>query len=305
MNIAVFGIGAVGGYCGARLARYASGRDDLRVNFITRGGMLDAIQTGGLTLQTPDETFTAHPALATADPRDCGPLDLVLLCTKTYHLEGVAQQLAPVVGPQTVILPLLNGIDNAARLRQLLPVTQVISGCFYGRAVVTAPGRVRHIAGPGRILFGAEGAPFTGGAALEELLRAASISAEHTVDILPALWEKFMFIEPFASAGSLTGLALGDLLGTPEPFRLLEGLVIELETLAAAQGVSLPENIHQRAMEKFFAYPPDTTTSMQLDFEKGRPTEVESFSGYVVRAARSAGVPAPLHEQVYTGLKDR
>ena len=305
MNIAVFGIGGVGGYIGARLARYAAGQADLRVNFITRGAMLEAIRAGGLALQTPEETFTARPALATRDPRDCGPLDLVLLCTKTYHIEEAARQMAAVVGPQTAVLPLLNGVDSAGRLRALLPETQVISGCIYISAAVTGPGSVHYISGPGRVLFGAEEGPFGRGPALEELLRAAGIPAEYRADILTALWEKYLFIEPFASAGSLTGLTLGGLRETPKQLSLLEGLLRELETLAAARRVPLPENIHQATVDKFFAFPPATKTSMQVDFEKGRQTELESFSGYVTRAARAAGIPAPLHEQVYAALKDR
>jgi len=305
MNIAVFGIGAVGGYIGARLARYAAGREDLRVNFITRGAMLEAIRAGGLALQTPEETFTAHPALAASDPRDCGPLDLVLLCTKTYHIDEAARQLAPVVGPQTVILPLLNGVDSTERLRALLPGTQVISGCIYISAMVTGPGSVHYISGPGRVLFGAEDGTFRGGPALEEMLRTAGIPAEYRADILTALWEKYLFIEPFASAGSLTGLTLGGLREASEQLRFLEGLLSELQALAAARQVVLPENIHQATVDKFFAFPPGTKTSMQVDFEKGRQTELESFSGFVVRAARAAGIPAPLHEQVYAALKDR
>lgn len=299
MNIAILGIGAVGGYCGAWLAQYAAARLDTRVAFITRGGMLDAIRSHGLTLQTPGGEIRAHPALATDDPAQCGPLDLVLICTKTYHLDDAARALAPVVGPNTAVLPLLNGVDNSERLRALLPQAQILSGCIYISAVVAEPGIVRHVSGPGKVLFGDEHGETPRGTPIEGLLQNAGIPAEYRTDIRGAVWEKYLFIEPVASAGCFTGQDFGGLLSDPARTALLEGLLAELAAVAAAQGVPPPENIRQATLEKYRSFPGGTKTSMQLDYERGRQTEVESFSGYVLRAARAAGIPAPLHEMVY------
>lgn len=299
MNIAILGIGAVGGYCGAWLAQYASSRLDTRVAFITRGGMLDAIRSHGLTLQSPGVTFRAHPALATEDPSQLGPLDLVLVCTKTYQLDDAARLLAPVVGANTAVLPLLNGVDNSQRLRALLPQVQILSGCIYISAVVAEPGIVRHISGPGRVLFGDEQGETPRGIPIETLFKNAGIPAEYRADIRGDVWEKYLFIEPVASAGCFAGQDFGGLLGDRAHTALLEGLLDELEAVAAAQGVRLPQNIVQATLEKYRSFPASTKTSMQLDYERGRQTEVESFSGYVLRAARAANLPAPLHEMVY------
>jgi 2-dehydropantoate 2-reductase len=301
MNIAIFGIGAVGGYCGALLARHAA-RQGNRVTFITRGGMLDAIRGNGLTLQTPEGQFTVHPHQATDDPGACGPQDLVLICTKTYHLDDAARQLAPVVGSNTTLLPLLNGVDNAERLRALLPQARVLNGCIYISAVVAEPGIIRHISGPGRVVFGAEQGDPERGLALEALFTTAGIPAEYRADIETAVWEKYLFIEPVGSAGSLTRQNFGGLLVDAAHSALLEGLLGELEAVALAKGVALPANIRQATLDKYRSFPAATKTSMQLDYEKGRQTEIESFSGYVIRAARALGVPAPLHEQVYKQL---
>lgn len=299
MNIAILGIGAVGGYCGAYLAQYASARLDTHVAFITRGGMLDAIRSHGLTLQTPGGPFRVHPALATDDPAQCGPLDLVLVCTKTYHLDDAARMLAPVVGANTAVLPLLNGVDNSERLRVLLPGAQILSGCIYISAVVAEPGIVRHVSGPGKVLFGDEQRNTARGVPIEALFQNASIPAEYRADIRSAVWEKYLFIEPVASAGCFTGHDFGGLLDDPDRTALLAGLLDELAAVANAQGVPLPENIAQATMEKYRSFPGRTKTSMQLDYERGRQTEVEAFSGYVLRAAQSAGIPAPLHQMVY------
>lgn len=299
MNIAILGIGAVGGYCGAHLAQYASARLDTRVAFITRGGMLDAIHSQGLTLQTPGGSFRVHPALATDDPAQCGPLDLVLVCTKTYHLDEAARMLAPVVSANTAVLPLLNGVDNTERLRALLPQAQILSGCIYISAVVAEPGIVRHVSGPGKVLFGDEQGETARGVPIEALFQNAGIPAEYRTDVQSAVWEKYLFIEPVAGAGCFTGQDFGGLLEDPAHAALLEGLLAELVAVAAAQGVPLAENIHAATMQKYRTFPARTKTSMQLDYERGRQTEVESFSGYVLRAARSAGIPAPLHAMVY------
>ncbi len=302
MNIAVIGIGAVGGYCGAHLSRYAETHAGMRVCLVSRGGMLDAIRADGLTLESPAETFTARPALATHDPRDCGPLDLALVCTKTYHLDALAEQLAPVVGPQTTVLPLLNGVDNAERLQARLPRARVLNGCIYISAVVAQPGIVRHISGPGKVLFGSSAGDHEPGLPVEALLRSAGIPAEYRADIETAVWEKYLFIEPVASAGSLLRRDFGGLLAGEHSRALLEGLLAELAAVAEARQIPLPANIVASTLEKYASFPASTKTSMQLDYEKGRQTEIESFSGYVIRAGRAAGIHTPLHEEVYREL---
>lgn len=303
MNIAVFGMGGIGGYIGGRLAHAYAGREDMRITFIARGAMLDAIREKGLTLLTPTGSFTVQPALATADPAECGTLDLVFLCTKTYHLDDAARQLAPAVGPQTVMIPLLNGVDNAERLRAHLPQAQVLDGAIYISCAVVEPGVVRHISGAGRTLFGAERGSPDAYLPIEKLLKDAGIPAEYRPDILSQMWEKYLFIEPMGSAGSYTRANFGGIRDNPDNWALVSGLLSELEAVAAALAIPLPENIHHVTLDKYRAFAPETKTSLHVDFEKGRQTEVETFTGYVVRMAKKLSLPAPLHEQVYAALK--
>lgn len=303
MKIAVFGMGGIGGFIGGMLARHYATHADIQVYFIARGGMLDAIQHNGLTLTAPTETFTVRPTLATANPEDCGTLDLVILCTKTYHLDDAARQLAPAVGSQTVIIPLLNGVDNAERLRAHLPQAQVLDGSIYISAVTVEPGVVRHVSGPGRTLIGMKDGDHERYRQYADLLKEAGIAAEYRPDIETAMWEKYLFIEPIGSTTSYTGLTFGGVVSTPDAWALVEGLLTELEGVAAGLQVALPADIHALTLGKYRGFPGETKTSIQVDFEKGRQTELETFTGYVVRAAKKLGLDVPLHEKVYAKLK--
>lgn len=304
MKIAVFGMGGIGGYIGGLLARHYADREDIQVIFIARGGMLDAIQSDGLTLRTPTETFNVRPAMATANPEDCGLLDMVILCTKAYHLDDAARQLAPAVGPQTVILPLLNGVDNADRLHALLPQAQMLDGGIFISTVVVEPGIIRHVSGPGRTLLGAKHGDHEHYRRYADLLKEAGIAAEYRPDIETAMWEKYLFIEPIGSTTSYTHLTFGGVCADPEAWTLVEGLLTELEGVAAALNVALPGDIHEVTLGKYRGFPGETKTSMQVDFEKGRQTEIETFTGYVVRTAQKLGLAVPLHEKVYAKLKE-
>lgn len=303
MKIAIFGMGGIGGYIGGRLANCYTDRGDMQIYFIARGAMLEAIRKDGLTLQTPAEKLKVRPTLATSDPAECGTLDLVFLCTKTYHLDDAARQLAPAVGQQTVIIPLLNGVDNAERLQAYMPQAQVLNGAIYVSAAVIEPGLVRHISGAGRTLFGSENGNHEAYLPIEKMLREAGIPAEYHADILSAEWEKYLFIEPIGSTTSYTRANFGGVRDNPENWALVDGLLSELEQVAAAKAVPLPENIHQITLDKYRSFAPETKTSLQVDFEKGRQTEVETFTGYVVRMAHKLDIPVPLHEKVYAALK--
>lgn len=303
MKIGIFGMGGIGGYYGAMLARHYAGREEHQFYFIARGKHLEAMRQNGLRLLTPKEEFTVRPTLATDQPAECGILDLVLLCTKTYHLDDAARQLAPVVGENTVILTVLNGVDNAERLRAHFPQAQVLNGGVYISATLIEPGVVRHNGGAGRTLLGSESGEHERYRWIENFLKEAGIPAEYHEDITWAVWEKYLFIEPMGSATSYKNTTFGGLRDTPESWQLVDGLLGELERVAAAQGIALPEGIHQATLNKYLSFPPETKTSMQVDFEKGGQTEIETFTGYVVRAGHRLGVAVPLHEQVYAALK--
>lgn len=302
MHIAVVGIGGVGGYFGAKLAGRYTGGTEAEVTFIARGAHLEEMRKNGLQLITPEGTCAIRPDWATEDPAGGGPFDLVFFCVKSYSLEESAGLIKNHLSPDAVIISLLNGVDNAERLRFFLPAAQVLNGCVYLSTHIIHPGVVRQSGGLARLFFGPEGETQDRYRLIEKVLREAGIQAEYREDIARVVWEKYLFIEPLASATTYLDKTFGQLLADSESRQLLEGLLEEAERVARGKGIPLPLDIHQTTLKKIASFPPETKSSMQLDFERGKQTEIETFTGYVVRLGRSQGLSTPLHERIYKAL---
>ncbi|MEW6333721.1 MAG: 2-dehydropantoate 2-reductase [Thermodesulfobacteriota bacterium] len=303
MKIAVVGLGGVGGYFGGKLAGTYARSPDHSVVFIARGGHLAAIRGAGLLLRTVEGENRVFPDLATDRPTEAGPCDLVLFCVKEYDLAPAAVALDPLLHAGTVIIPLLNGVDIAERLRSALDRGTVLSGCVYISSFIERPGVVRQVGGTCQLVFGPDDGETDAHRPLEILLRNAGIKAELSSDIVVSLWSKYLFVSPMSGVTSLTGLSFGDIMADDKGAAKVRGLMAEIANLAAAKGVALPESSVEEAIAKVKRFPPETRSSMQLDVAKGGKTELELFIGFAVRAGRSLGVPVPLHDQMYAELK--
>ncbi len=303
MNIAVLGLGGVGGFFGGKLAYHYSSTKDVQVAFIARGEHLKKIIKQGLRVITVDGNFVANPDKATDDPEKLGAIDLILFCVKGYDLESGARAAVKNLGKQSVAIPLLNGVDNAARLTSLLPDCQVLNGCVYLSSQIVEPGVVQQVGGPGQLLFGPKDGntrPFAG---VEQLLREAGIRAELKPNIDEIVWEKYIFISPMAGATSLFVEPLGVILEKEDYRELLMGLIREVVQLAREKGVGIAEDIVERTIKTASSFPPQTKSSMQLDFEKGKRTELETLVGYVVKAAQDLDLDLPHYRMVYSKLR--
>ena len=305
MKIAVMGIGGVGGYYGSLLARYYAENRDVEVIFIARGQHLQEIRKNGLKMLREKEEFLAKPDLAADDPLKCGAFDVVLFCTKSYDLEDSARLVSPCVDENTVVISLLNGVNNPERLRAVLHKGKILNGCVYLAAHILRPGVIQQIGGSGKLFFGGESDLPVDGKGIENILQAADIDAEYSRDIESIVWEKYIFICPFASATTFLDRTIGGVLDDGEGKSLLEGLLREVIHIAETRGVNLPENILEITMDKALTFPRETKTSMQKDAEDGKKTEIDTFTGYIVKAARKHGVSVPHHERVYKALKGR
>jgi 2-dehydropantoate 2-reductase len=303
MKAAIIGIGGIGGYYGGKLAAKYADAGKHQIIFIARGDHLKAIQRQGLRLMTVEGDLTAVPALATDNPRDAGLFDLVLVCVKSYGLEAAARQIKDNLHDETVIIPLLNGVNIAERLKAILPKGRILGGCVYISARIESPGVVRQVGGSCQFIFGpdrsADAAPFR---PIEDFLKNAGIKAELVGDIAVPLWTKYIFIDPLAGLTSLLGKPFGAILDDPADRAILEGLMQEVERVARAKNVPFPEDIVAATAAKVASFPPATKTSMLLDFEKGQPAELDIFMGYMVAAGKKLGIPVPLHEKVYSEL---
>ncbi|MCE5262498.1 MAG: 2-dehydropantoate 2-reductase [Deltaproteobacteria bacterium] len=303
MRIAVVGIGGVGGYFGGKVALRYAGSAEHRVVFIARGAHLAAIRKEGLLLKTVEGDFRVTPDLATDDAAAAGPCDLVLVCVKEYALDEAASAIAPLLHEKTVVIPLLNGVDIAERLRSALPRGVILSGCVYISTFIEAPGIVRQVGGTCQLFFGPDDGNAEPFRPLETLLKDAGIKAELTDRIGVHLWTKYLFVSPMAGVTSLMAKPFGAVMADGKGKAMVRGLMEEIGRLAEAKGITLPAGCVEEALVKVARFPYETKSSMQLDYEKGGRTEVDLFIGYAVRAGRALGIPVPLHEELYRALK--
>lgn len=304
-KIIIAGIGAVGGFFGGKLAahyRQAPGADIL---FLARGENEKRIREGGLKLETTRGNFTAHPAKVSSNPAELGPADLIICCTKSYDLEESIEQLMPCITPQTIILPLLNGVDARERIKKLLPDNEVWDGCVFIISRLAEPGLIRETGNISKLLFGAtEGTPEKLEWA-ETLFSEAGIDVRLTEDILEGIWKKFSFISPVATLTSYLDTTIGDILQNPEYNELLLSLLQEIKAVADAKGIQLPADIIDHNIKLMSTVPADSTSSMHSDFQKGKATEVESLTGHIVRLGKDLQVPTPVYEMMYQALLEK
>lgn len=299
MRIAVMGTGGVGGYFGGRLA--AAGHD---VHFIARGKHLAAIRAGGLRVQSTLGDLHIQPASATDDPASLAPVDLVLFAVKLYDTDAAALQIRPLLRPDTPVITLQNGVDSAPRIAAATGPGHAVPGLTYIAAGLVSPGVVQQTGPFARMLFGAgEGAVAANVAAFREAAGAAGVEAEVPADIDAELWRKFIFLSSFAGVTAVTRRPLGPILADPDTRGLLAAAVSEAAAVALARGVALPSDAASRTMAFAETLPPGMNSSQAQDRERGKPLELESLSGAVVRFGAETGVPTPVHSFLYAALK--
>ena len=299
MRIAVFGTGGVGGYFGGLLAH--GGHE---VTFIARGQQLRAIRENGLQVKSVNGDFHVRPAQATDDPAQVGPVDYVVVAVKHYHLDQAAPAMRPLVGAETTVVPLLNGVDAHERLIPALGAGAVVGGLCSLVSLVEAPGVIRQETKLRQVVVGE--LDRSRSERVERLVQAwAETGAEaiHAEDIHAALWTKLLFIASFGGVGSLARCNMGEMLGAPETRALFIESMKEVEAVARAGGVGLAPDAVAKALAMAEGFEPNATTSMQRDVADGKPFELEAFSGTVIRMGEAAGVPTPVHRHFYALLR--
>ncbi len=302
MKIVFAGLGGVGGYYGAVVARSLEGSAEDRAVFLARGEHLKAIRERGLKVITPEGGFTARPALATDDPSEPGVADVLVVAVKGYDLESAGKEFAPLVDEHTAVLPLLNGVNSPEILGASLPPCRMLNGCVYISSSIEAPGVIRQTGGSRKLFFGPPAGKAEEFCFLEKFLRKCSVDASLLENIDEAVWTKFIFLSPFAGATSLFRRNFGEVLSGEDSAPVLRGMMEEIETIALMKGIRLPKDIVGLSLEKGRSFPPETKSSMQLDCERGKRTEVDSLLGFVVREGERLGADVPLTRGVHDAL---
>lgn len=301
MRVAVVGAGAVGGYFGAKLA--AAGHE---VAVVARGANLRAIRERGLLVWSPLGDFLARPH-AEEDPRAIGPVDLVLVAVKTYDLEAAAARLPPLLGPETAVLTLQNGVDAPDVVARVVGERAVLAGAAYIATALAAPGLIVQTGTYRRIAFGEFFAPEASISArvarIAQVLAAADIQAEPVADARITLWEKLVYLAPIAGLAAAARVDTGVLQREPALRDAFVAAAGEAAAVARALGIPIAGDLVDRVTRFFERAPAAMRPSLLIDLLAGRRLEVEALQGVVVRRGAQAGVPTPVMATLYAVLK--
>ena len=257
----------------------------------------------GLRVDSVGGDFRVAPCEATDDPATVGTVDLVVVGVKAWQVSEAARAMRPMIGSETAVLPLQNGVEAPRQLAEVLGREHVLGGLCKIIAQVAGPGHIRHSGAEPYVALGElDGVPSQRVAKLKGVLQRAGALVEVLADIRVAMWEKFLLIASISGVGAVTRAPIGSVLGVPETRRLLEQAMEEIRAVALALGIGVADDVVARTLAFFETLPADGTASMQRDIMAGRPSELESQNGAVVRLGREAGVATPVHDFLYASL---
>jgi len=298
LKIAVVGVGGVGGYFGGRLAQ--AGVDTV---FIARGAMLDALRSKGLRVDSINGDFSLERVNATDDPASVGPVDAVIFATKAWQIPEAAAKAKPLIGKDTVAIPLENGMEAPDQLARVFGREHVLGGLCGIVSFIVAPGHIRHAAIEPFVMFGElDNSRTERVERLQKTFERAGVKVDISDDILRSMWSKFLFIAPMSAVGALTRVPIGVWRSIPETREVAVRALREMVALATARGVNLGDDAIERTLQRYDAMSPDSTSSLQRDIIEGKPSELDAQPGAIVRMAREAKIATPVCEALYALL---
>lgn len=302
MRFAILGSGAVGGYFGAKLAK--TGQD---VTFIARGAHLEAIRQKGLevkstklgdfTVRAPAESYTAR----------VGPVDVVIVSVKAYDNATALPMLTPMIGPQSVVLTLQNGVDSVDECAQIVGKEHVLGGTTYVATALEGPGLIVQTGVHRAIIFGevfgdtSRISPRV--QAIADVLASADIITTPVADARVPIWDKYVYLAAFSGFTGASRLAIGHIWKYPHVQDMFYACAGEIAAIAKAEGVTISPNRFDTLQEYMANLPPTTRSSLLIDLEQGKRIEVEALQGAAVRRAAKHGVPVPIVSTLYALLK--
>jgi 2-dehydropantoate 2-reductase len=298
VRIAVMGAGAIGGYIGGRLAARGA-----PVTFIARGAHLAALRASGLAIVSPLGDLHVDAASATDDPASVGEVDLVLLATKLYDVEAAARAIAPLLGRDTAVICLQNGVEAPDVVARLYGAARVVGGVVIINGEVIAPGVVRHNALNHLTVGELDGRATPRLERFVALATAAGIETVLSRDVRLEIWRKFLVLAPMAALSAMTRLPLGRIREQDSTWRLAELGMREVVAVARARGVGLTDADVEQALAFVQGMPATWKASLAVDLEHRRRLEIDWLSGAVARLGRAAGVPTPFHDVALGVLK--
>lgn len=298
MNIVIYGTGGVGGYFGARLAQAGN-----NVTFIARGKHLEAIQKNGLQLKSHKGDYLIKPANATSTITNIKNIDLILICVKTWQLPEVAEKIKPVLKENTMVISLLNGVENQDVLCSIVDKRHVLAGLCLVVSKVEDYGIINHLSYEPTIVFGELNNEKTARALwLEKVFSEANITNKLAHNIQIEIWNKFLYITTVSAIGALTRATIGEMIASEEIKKIMYKTAEEIVTIAKAKGIDLPDDCIEKQFQIINNQPFNTTSSLQRDMMSGKPSELEAQNGTIVKFGKVLGIPTPTNSFIYNCL---
>jgi 2-dehydropantoate 2-reductase len=312
MRFAILGSGAVGGYFGAKVAK--AGQD---VTFIARGAHLDAIRHTGLQVQSAELGDFTVRAAAESDTAKVGPVDVAIVSVKAYDNPTALPMLKPLIGPDTVVLTLQNGVDSTDEVAAIVGKQHVLGGTTYVATALEGPGLIVQTGVHRSIIFGEVfGLPDVASAksgdvsritprvqAIADVFAAADIQVTPVADARVPIWDKYVYLVAFSGFTGASRLAIGHIWKYPHVQEMFYAASREVAAIAKAEGVTISENRFETLREYMANIPPSTRSSLLIDLEQGKRIEVEALQGAAVRRAQKHGLPVPIVSTLYALLK--
>lgn len=292
----------MGGYFGAKLAR--SGQD---VTFVARGAHLEAIRTAGLSVRSANLGDFVVRAPAENDTSRIGPVDVVIVSVKAYDNATALPMLKPLLGDQTVVLTLQNGVDSVDEVAAVAGERHVLGGTTYVATALEAPGLIVQTGVHRSIIFGevfdARGHITPRVQAIADIMAAADIQVTPVADARVPIWDKFVYLAAFSGFTGASRLAIGHIWQYPHVREMFYAASREIASIAKAEGVTISADRFQTLEEYMSKLPASTRSSLLIDLEQGKRIEVEALQGAAVRRAAKHGIPVPIMSTLYALLK--
>tara|TARA_Y100000758_G_scaffold225053_1_gene162712 strand:- start:234 stop:1178 length:945 start_codon:yes stop_codon:yes gene_type:complete len=298
LRIAIFGAGGIGGYLGGRLSQAGE-----EVVLIARGEHLQAIKEHGLRVDSIKGDFVATPALATDNPTEAGPVDAVILGVKAWQVLDAAKAMRPMIGPETFVVPMQNGVEATAQLASVLGEKSVVVGLGGLVSYIVGPGHILHAGGEPYVSFGeSDNSTSERTQNLLEAFKNAGVTANIPANIQAALWAKLALMAVNSGIGAITRVPTGQWRSVAGSWKMAQQVAQEVLAVAAGKGIAMPSDSLASTVARLEASAPNSTSSMQRDLMEGRFSELEVQTGAVVRLGLEAGVPTPVNTFIYNSL---
>ncbi|MBT8295617.1 MAG: 2-dehydropantoate 2-reductase [Gramella sp.] len=299
MEILVYGIGGVGGYFGGRLA--AAGHE---VSMIARGKHLKQIQKQGLEVDSIKGDFKVKPKVATSDISEVPKPDLIILGIKSWQITSVAAEIKPIIGENTIVLPLQNGADNYEKLIEVLPKENVLAGLCFVVSYIEKPGKIKHAAYEPKIVFGeSDNSKSDRVMMIHDILDGAGIENNIPENVQLEIWKKFLFICTISGIGGLTRVPIDKMRESEFLNDMMRRSAEEIIEVGKAKGIPFGEKHMEMVFEIINSQPEGTTASTQRDIMNGKPSELENFNGFIVKEGEKLSIETPVNRYIYECLK--